>query len=524
MSKLKVHTGRETYCCDFKADENILDVLERNGINIRVGCNALGACGLCIIRVIEGNLNELTANELMFIDKEELSRGMRLACQLQTSEDLTLDVSDNIPESRWKELEVTTQGNLLSAQGVNHPFGVAVDIGTTQIKAMLCNRVTGQEHLSVFGPNPQNVYGADVITRLVKSKDSEHFLNNMNRRVIDAIGEAITELSQRITLNPQHITKVLIVGNTAMLTLLTKKNGDLLLKPEQWNRYIDCLSEETGNWATHWGIDSQAIIDIVPSLGGFIGSDLIAGIEAAGIIQSRECKLFIDVGTNTEIALWDGQTLWVTSCAGGPAFEGSGIGCGMPYDIGSIYGVIITQGHLEFQTVGNITPKGICGSGIVDLIASLLKLKIINSKGNFTSFEQEYLLNFKGSKLRIIKKDIDVIQRAKASIGAGISTLMTNADIHSDELRRVYLTGHFGSGLNINHAQEIGLIPTVNPEIVSLLKNSALVGAAKLLLSEDAREHVSEIQLTTKIINLAQSTDFEERFLEGLFLRPMEVS
>jgi uncharacterized 2Fe-2S/4Fe-4S cluster protein (DUF4445 family) len=523
MSKLKVHTGMETYWLDFKQYENILDVLQRNGINIRVGCNAIGACGLCTVRVIEGDLNEPTANELMYINKEELARGMRLACQIQTSDNLTLDVSENLPKSKWREIKYTAQGDSISAHEVNNPFGVAVDIGTTQIKVMLCNMVTGQEHLSVFGPNPQNVYGADVITRLVKSADSERFLNNMNRRVIDAIGEAIAELSQRISLNPQHITKVLIVGNTAMLTLLTKKNGDLLLKPEHWNSYIDCVTEETGDWATHWGINTQAIIDIVPPLGGFIGSDLTAGIEAAGITQSKECKLLIDVGTNTEIALWDGQTLWATSCAGGPAFEGSGIGCGMPYDIGSIYGVMIKSGHLEYQTVGNITPKGICGSGLVDLIASLIKLKIINSKGRFTSSEQEYFLNPKESKLRITKKDIDVIQRAKASIGAGISSLMADAGIHLDELQRVYLTGHFGSGLNINHAQEIGLIPEVNPQIVSLLKNSALVGAGKLLLSEDSREHISEIQQTTKIINLAQSTIFEERFLEGLFLRPMEV-
>jgi len=514
----------ETYRLDFEPDENILDVLERNGINIRVGCNAIGVCGLCTVRVIEGNLNEPTANELMFINKEELELGMRLACQIRTSDDLTLDVSENLPKSKWRELEFTTHGNSLSVQGDNHQFGVAVDIGTTQIKAMLCNMVTGQEHLSVFGPNPQNVYGADVITRLVKSTESERFLNNMSRRVIDAIGEAIAELSQRISLNPQHITKVLIVANTAMLTLLTKKNGDLLLKPEHWNRYIDCVTVETGAWATHWGIDSQAIIDIVPPLGGFIGSDLTAGIAAADIIQSKECKLLIDVGTNTEIALWDSQTLWVTSCAGGPAFEGSGIGCGMLYDIGSIYGVMISSGNLEYQTVGNITPKGICGSGLVDLIASLLKLQLINSKGRFTSSEQEYFLNPKECKLKITKKDIDVIQRAKASIGAGISSLMADAGIHIDELEQVYLTGHFGSVLNINHAQEIGLIPAVNPDIVSLFKNSALVGARKLLLTKDSRKHVSIIQQTTKIINLAQSIAFEEQFLEGLYLRPMEVS
>ena len=200
--------------------------------------------------------------------------------------------------------------------------------------------------------------------------------------------------------------------------------------------------------------------------------------------------MLIDVGTNTEIALWDGQTLWVTSCAGGPAFEGSGIGCGMLYDIGAINGVTITNGQLEYQTVGSVTPKGICGSGLVDLIASLLRLKIVNSKGSFTASEQELLLNPLECKLRITKKDIDVIQRAKASIGAGISCLMVIAGIHSDELRQVYLTGHLGSGLNINHAQEIGLIPEVNPEIVALLKNSALVGAGKLLLSKDSREHV----------------------------------
>ena len=528
MPILTVLTGTKVFNLEFSAGQNILNILEKSEIHIRLGCNGIGACGLCTIKVCQGVLSKPTMNEVMLISEEDISLGVRLACQVTSEEDVTIDVSENLPQTRWRKTGITYSSLENCAPQFHslphdNPLGMAVDIGTTHIRVMVCDLATGREILSVVGSNPQNIYGADVISRLVRTSDSDRFLDNISRKAIFAIGEALTEIASLTGINLQHIKKTTIVGNTAMLALLSRKNTALLLNPIQWSSYIDCLPDDTGDWAIAWGIHPHAMIEIIPPLGGFIGSDLLAGIEAVSLTKGKECKLFIDFGTNTEIALWDGATVWVTSCAGGPAFEGSGISCGMPFDLGAIYGITSSEGKLEYRIVGNVAPRGICGSGIVDLIASLIRLKVVDCMGNFTGAKPQFAINIKNTKVIITKKDIDIVQRAKASVGAAIISLLAKAGHHSSELAGIYLTGHFGSVLNISNAQDIGIIPMVDPEIVSLFGNTAILGARNCLLSKSSKETIKTIGQDAKVVNLAKSSSFEELLFENLFLTPMGV-
>src|SRR5208337_1231786 len=192
------------------------------------------------------------------------------------------------------------------------------------------------------GLNPQGTYGTDVMARLIAANESQQAARVLRRLAVDAIGSAIMDVATREGIGAEQVVRVAIVGNTAMLALLSGRNSHLLLQPAYWTRHIDCSAENTGNpqeLSLELGINSEALIEVLPPLAGFVGSDLLAGVLAAGLLKGERGSLLIDFGTNSEIALWDGRSLWVTSAAGGPAFEGCGIGCGTPAEPGAIYAV-----------------------------------------------------------------------------------------------------------------------------------------------------------------------------------------
>jgi uncharacterized 2Fe-2S/4Fe-4S cluster protein (DUF4445 family) len=185
--------------------------------------------------------------------------------------------------------------------------------------------------------NPQSYFGTDVLTRLMNASESPDRMQEIGRLVRDAIGGALRDIWFEGGWNGQEIGRIMIVGNSAMLALLAERNAHLLLQPESWIRAIDCQPENTDSWRRSWGCDANAIIEVIQPLAGFVGSDLLAGVLAIKLTQGTAGSLLVDFGTNSEIALWDGRQLWVTSAAGGPAFEGWGISCGMPAEPGAIY-------------------------------------------------------------------------------------------------------------------------------------------------------------------------------------------
>lgn len=513
----------------FEPGPSLRDILDATDFRARSGCRGLGACGLCRVRVIAGAAGEITQNERLHLSEAQLARGMRLACQLSPAQDLEIEILNPAPPSNWKSPPERVQAREAHSPGgkwlppeVRHPCGLAVDLGTTNLCLSLFDLAGGHWLADRWGRNPQQHFGADVITRLAAAKESPAAARQMSELVVTAIGEALLDIATREGFDPRRIVNVTVVGNTAMLALLSQHNFELLLQPEYWTRAVDCAPADTSGWIGAWGANPLAEVDVVAPLAGFVGSDLLAGLVATRFVDGAAPALFIDFGTNSEIALWNGKELWVTASAGGPAFESSGISCGAPAEAGAVYRVRLdAAGNLACAIIGDDRARGVCGSGLVDLIACLLGSGRLASTGRFAGGEMGYTFSAGNTELTLSKNDVDLMQRAKAAVGVGILALCGHAGVKLTDLRRVCVAGAFGRYLDVANAQAIGLLPQVSPETVELCGNTALAGCCDVMLSSLAAERLDDLRRRTRFVNLARHADFEQAFFDNLYLQPL---
>lgn len=274
-----------------------------------------------------------------------------------------------------------------------------------------------------------------------------------------------------------------------------------------------------------WGIHAKATVRVVAPVAGFVGSDLLAGVLSTDLTH-RPGGLLIDFGTNSEMALWDGKTLWVTSAAGGPAFECCGIRYGMPVETGAICHVARQEGsaELQFQVLDGARAIGLCGSGLVDLIAVLRETGELTPAGKFATPQpaEGFVVQAGDPTIRLTVQDVDTFQRAKAGIGVGIKKLMAAARMSAAELNRICVCGLFGEHLDCRNAQLIGLLP-VRLEQIELCGNTALAGCERLLLSPEAAADVASLRQRASMVGLAEAPDFEMLFMENLYLRPLQM-
>lgn len=531
MPELWLRLGGETRRIPFEPGPSVRDILDATDFRVRSGCRGIGACGLCRVRVAGGEAGEPTQNERLHLTPALLSQGVRLACQVSPRRDMQIEILNPAPPSNWKSSPDTASRHSLREQaeegrwlppGVRHPCGMAVDLGTTHVCLSLFDLAGGRWLADRWGRNPQQNFGADVVTRLAAAAESPEAAREMSRLAVAAIGEALFDIATREGFDPRRIVNVTLVGNTAMLALLSGRNFELLLQPEYWTQPVDCLPLETSGWAAEWGIDPAAGVDVVAPLAGFVGSDLLAGLVSTRFTEEAAPALFIDFGTNSEIALWSGEALWVTASAGGPAFESSGISCGAPAEAGAVFRVDLdSAGNLACRIIGDGRAKGVCGSGLVDLIACLLDSGRLTSAGRFAGGETGYTFSVGGTELTLTKGDVDLIQRAKAAIGVGILALCGQAGVGLKDLRRVCVGGAFGRYLDVGSAQAIGLLPPVPPETVELAGNTAIAGCCDVMLSSLAAERLKALRSRARLVNLARHPDFDRVFFENLYLQPM---
>lgn len=533
MPVLRVQTEEGLRKIPFIPGLSLLDILASAGLPVRSGCGGVGACGLCLVRIEAGEIDPPTIPEIRRLLPEQLLQGIRLACQIIPRRDLTLMIVSPVVSPAWRSIAVDDISPYVTPiaerrQMFNDkPLGVAVDLGTTHIRLSLWDLAMGVRLAGCSGLNPQSHFGSDVMTRLTAACVSRESAAEIGRLARGAIGEAIQQVAAEGEGRLLEIGRVAIVGNSAMLALLTEKNYDLLLNPAWWTSAIDCRPAETFSWCGQWGIDPHAHVEVVQSLAGFIGSDLLAGVLATRLTEESKAALLIDFGTNSEIALWDGKTLWVTSAAGGPAFEGCGISCGMPAEPGAICRVEpqLSSPGFSCEVIEGGRAEGICGSGLVDMIAILLKAGRLNVAGRFArdAGAEGVAIMVGRNDLMLKSRDIDAFQRAKSAIGAGIKCLMAMAGMVPADLQRVCVCGAFGRFLNVPNALAIGLLPEVAPENVELIGNSALAGCEILLCSGESAASLEALKRKARIVNLAQVAAFEELFVENLYLCPLRI-
>lgn len=533
MPVLRITTENGEREITFAPGASLREILADSGLPVRSGCGGMGVCGLCLVRIVTGEVDPPTRNELRRLQPEQISQGDRLACQLFPCRDLTLRITPPPCAAVWRSIPADDlrpfARPLPERQKANRdrPLGVAVDLGTTQIRLTLWDLVRGVRLAGRTGLNPQASFGSDVMTRLTAACTAWEKAAEMGRQARGAIGEALLHIAAVEGCWLPEIGRVSIVGNSAMLTLLAETNYDLLLKPAYWTSEIDCRPPETASWCDQWGIDPGATVAVVQPLAGFVGSDLLAGVLATRLTEQSGGALLIDFGTNSEIALWDGETLWATSAAGGPAFEGCGISCGMPAEAGAIYRAELQAPAPTFrcEVIEGGRAAGVCGSGLVDIIATLRMAGILTAAGRFAHEPgDEGLVIMAGrDDLTLGKRDVDAFQRAKAAIGAGTKCLLEMAGLGPGDLRRICVCGAFGRFLNITNAQAIGLLPDIPTDMVELWGNSALAGCERLLFAPDSEAPIQGLKEKARTVNLARVPEFEELFVENLYLRPLRL-
>lgn len=532
MHHLSVRIEGGVKSIEFPQGLSLKEILDTTDLRVRSACRGNGFCGLCRVRVEDGEINGPTRNETIHLSRAQLRQGIRLACQTVPRGDIEITILNPAPPSQWRRITggVIRRSNFRHAKtgadlpgDVKTPYGVAVDLGTSHVSVSLYDLLTGKMMLDRYGLNPQTAYGLDVMSRLTVAGQSKESARAMGLMGIAAIGDALQDMSARDGVNLRQVVYLTLVGNTAMLSLIAGKNYGLLLQPAKWMEYIDCLpdDDDISSWREAWGLHHQAVIETVPPLAGFVGSDLLAGLVSAFREDVPLPFLFIDFGVNSEIALWSGSSFLVTSAAGGPAFESWGIDCGVPAGPGAIFRVNLEGDAVHYETIDDVKARGLCGTGLIDLVASLAGAGKIIQTGKFHEDVGREGFTLADGVI-LTTHDIDALQRAKAAIGTAIDALLSEAGMSYTGLSRVLVAGAFGKYLQVPNAQAIGLLPPVDPLKVELMGNTALAGCEDLLLSAEAAEKLRNIRDGSRVINLSRYVGFGDLFLKHLYLRPME--
>jgi len=434
----------------------------------------------------------------------------------------------------WREREIISVEPGFSTD----LYGFAVDIGTTKLAGYLVDLNKGEVVAASSMTNPQIAYGEDVITR-IKFAAEKRNLETLKKSVIKGINKLIGEACKKAHISPMKIYDATIAGNTAMHHIflgIPPNYVALMPYPAALQTAVDVKARELGV-----KINSGAYVHVLPTIAGFVGGDAVADVLATEIYKTGEISMLIDIGTNTEIVLGDRDNLVACSCASGPAFEGAHIKHGMRAISGAIEHVWIERETFEvgYKTIDDEKPRGICGSGIIDAIAEMLKVGLIDSSGRFNTNIGTRRLRRNGNSVEFViawkdesanaydivvtQNDIREIQLAKAAIYTGASILMKHRKVQPQDLQKVYLAGAFGNYVDPQNAKIIGMYPDVPLERVECVGNTAGSGARIALLSLDARMTAEDLAKKIKYVELGADPAFQNEFLKATYLPHMEL-
>lgn len=462
---------------------------------------------------------ELTTKPLSVINPEILSR---IAHTLRGENGEVFTVIDR-QDSQL--IELTKQKPQL--------LGAVIDVGTTSIVATLIDLEKGIILSADSIINPQIEFGRDIMSRLTYALASPSKQQQLQNKVLSGISELLISLTSSSNSSPTNIYEIIVVGNSAMHHLFLNLPVIGLSRAP----FVPVISKELSFFSTN--IDKEkklnmlpnAIITTPPLIGGFIGSDAVVDILYTGFNQKEGIHLLIDFGTNSEIILLKDNNLYAASVAAGGAFEGQHIACGMRGVAGAIEKFKIVNTDYQYQTIQSTKPKGICGTGIVDILAELLINGQLDYRGRLSTESGELinkLILVPAQKTSInqaiylTRKDVEAIQKAKAATLAAIRTLTTHLNIEIEEIDSVNIAGVFGSNLNINSVKTIGLLPNLPNECFIIQGNTAEKGGRTFLLSMDARKTANTIATSVERLELTRFPNFQSFFTEGLFFPKLE--
>ena len=412
-------------------------------------------------------------------------------------------------------------------------WGMAVDIGTTTVSVWLVDLVTGQVKAQAAEYNGQIARGEDVISRIMYAGKGNG-REEMRQRVLDTINKLIETACKRVNAKPEEVVKATIAGNSTMMHLLLGiPAASIRLSPFVTAvNHLPLMSASEVGLKTH----PEASVDCLPGVASYVGADITAGVLSSGLDVSEEVELFLDVGTNGETVLGNRDWLVTCACSAGPAFEGAGVVNGMRATTGAIEEVWINSGTLEptYRVIGSVKPKGICGSGLISLLAEAFITGILDKAGNVNltatsprvregAHGGEYVIAWgreseSGEDIVLTRVDIDNLLRAKAAIYAGFTVLAENVGVPLESAAKVLVGGSFGKYINVEKAVQIGLLPDISWERFEFLGNTSVRGAYYALLDWRKREQIGRIARRMTYIELSADNTFYEAFTSALFL------
>ena len=411
-------------------------------------------------------------------------------------------------------------------------LGLAVDVGTTKLAGYLVELETGRTLAAAGAMNPQIAYGEDVMARIAYAMEGEEQAATLQKAVVGAVNDLARDLftqSGRLH-HPQEIVEAVVVGNTAMHHLfLGLPVRQLGLAP-----YLAAVSEALDLKAREVGLEIApgGYVHLLPNIAGFVGADHVAMILSTEIGEAEGTVLGLDIGTNTEVVLRANGRLIACSTASGPAFEGAHIRDGMRAAEGAIERLRIVDSGVEYQTIGDAPPVGLCGSGVLDAVAQLRQLGVVNERGNMGDHPRvrradhgpEFVLvaageGGSGREVVITRGDVGEIQLAKGAIRAGINILLDEAGLSAQDIDEVVIAGAFGTYIDVSSAIVIGMFPPLPLERFHQVGNAAGMGAKLALVSQEQRALAAEIARQVEYIELTNDKRFVDEFAGAMYLK-----
>ncbi len=492
MLKLTVHQNGIVRVAETEPGEILLNALRNNGFDVYSPCGGNGTCGKCKVLV--------------------KTEGIVSSCIFTVYGSMEVV----LPDSREAKVLVAQHNNTIqlplmpgpSADLSVYPHGVAVDIGTTSVVFYLVNLITGTIVETRAILNPQAKYGADVITRIQFTASADNGLHILQKEITDAINRELLHLIQFGGISANELIKIVIAGNTTMLHLFLGVDPMSLALVPFKAQFLDEQIRSGEQLALNCFPGAE--IKILPSISAYVGSDIVAGLASIAPSENYRRYIFMDIGTNGELALVTDDRIWCCSTAAGPAFEGARISCGM----GAVDGAISAFGDDGYIVIGDEKAAGLCGSGLIDLVAWLCENGKIDQEGRM---ESDFIIvpaaeSITGNDISFNQTDVREVQLAKSAIVSGVKILLKQSGLGFDKIDALFLAGGFGNYINTESAMRIGLIPPELRDKIIPLGNTSGTGALAALKSVRFDEAIRSVISRAVVVELANDEDFALEF------------
>ena len=483
---MKLYIKNKDITLEAEEGRLLLSVLRDHGMGVDAPCGGGGKCGKCKV----------------WVDGRE-----ELACQKKVDGDMTVE----LPQSARTEVLTSGVEVRIRPDGTD-AYALAFDLGTTTVVAFLMDGSSGKVLARASCVNPQSKYGADVISRIQYAMDGQAQV--LAQCIRDALAELTVLASRDAGIDPNQITAVSLVGNTAMHHLLLGIDPKPLTVPP----YMPSVSRAMEVAADFLPVANGTQIRILPNIAGFVGADTVGCLVATEFDKLEEITLMIDIGTNGEMVLGNKDGYLACSTAAGPAFEGAKISCGMRGAAGAVDHVRLESGEVTHSVIGSGEAIGLCGSGLLDLVAVLLRTEDIDETGRME--EDDYTIP--GTSVTLTQKDVREVQLAKAAIRAGIELMCRKRGIEAEDIQKVYLAGAFGSFMDPASACAIGMIPPCLQDRIESIGNAAGTGAQACALSRDAYGYSSRLAENAEFLELASMAEFNDCYVDCLLFEEEE--